>query len=82
MPPKRGKKGKAVKKVVTGDNPMQEQLANALKEKTGLGTTDSEYGSELNPTPRESGVDDSFADQSFQEHKEEEDHNSAEKKGN
>ena len=61
MPPKKGKK-KAYKKVVT--NTMEEKMAEALMARTGL-TTDSEYGSELNPTPRDSGVDDSFQDQSF-----------------
>ena len=62
MPPKRGAKKKAVKKVIT--NPLEEKMAEALMAKTHM-TTDSEYGSELNPTPRDSGVDDSFQDQSF-----------------
>lgn len=46
-------------------NTLEGQLVEAIAAKTGLGTTDSEYGSELNPTPRESGVDDSFQDRSF-----------------
>ena len=79
MPPKKGKK-KAFKKVIS--NALEEKMAEALMERAGL-NTESEYGSELNPTPRESGVDDSFQDQSFQEHKEEDDpHNSGDKKLN
>lgn len=69
MPPNKKGKKKQVKKIVT--NPLEEKMAEALMGKAGIQNTDSEYGSEFNPTPRESGVDDSFADQSFQEHKEE-----------
>ena len=56
MPPKGKGKKKAFKKVVS--NAMEDKIAESMMQKAGL-TTDSEYGSELNPTPRD-GVDDSF----------------------
>jgi hypothetical protein len=63
MAGKKGKK-KAMKKLIS--NAMEDKIAEGLAAKMGLQTTDSEYGSEMHPTPREgSGADESFADHSF-----------------